>query len=59
MADRRVPRVNDSGIPGAGCERGRSLVGEAHGSATQTFGRGKRLGFDRRGHVEVGPASQL
>jgi hypothetical protein len=35
-ADQRVPRVSGTGIPGAGCERGRSLAGEAHGSATQT-----------------------
>jgi hypothetical protein len=30
------PRVSGSGIPGAGCERGCSLAGGAHGSATRT-----------------------
>jgi hypothetical protein len=57
-ADRRVPRVSGSSIPGAERERGRSLAGGAHRSATQTIGRGKRRGPDRRGHREVGPASQ-
>jgi hypothetical protein len=44
-ADRRVPRVSDPSIPGAGCERGRSLAGGAHGSASQALGRGKRRGL--------------
>jgi hypothetical protein len=57
-ADQRVPHVSSPGIPGAGRERGRSLAGGAHGSATQTIGRGKRRGPDKRGHREVGPASQ-
>jgi hypothetical protein len=39
-ADQRVPRVSGPGIPGAGRERGRALAGGAHGSATQTIGRG-------------------
>jgi hypothetical protein len=34
--DRRVPRFSGPGIPGAGWERGRSLVGGVHGSATGT-----------------------
>jgi hypothetical protein len=36
--DRRVPRVSGPGISGARCERGRSLAGGAHGSATRTNG---------------------
>jgi hypothetical protein len=48
-ADRQVPCVSGPGIPGAGCERGRSLAGESHGSATQALGRGERQGSDRRG----------
>jgi hypothetical protein len=44
-ADRRVPRVSDPGIPGAGCERGRSLAGGAHGSATQVLGWGNDGGL--------------
>jgi hypothetical protein len=43
--DRQVPRVSGPSIPGAGCERRRSLVGGAHGLATQTFGRGKWRGL--------------
>jgi hypothetical protein len=35
-----VPRVSGPGISGARCERGRSLAGGAHGSATLTIGRG-------------------
>ena len=42
-ADQRVPRVSGPGIPGAGCERGRSLAGGAHGSATRT-NRGETVG---------------
>jgi hypothetical protein len=41
-----------------GHERGRSLAGGAHGSATQTIERVKRPGPERQGHGEVGPASQ-
>jgi hypothetical protein len=56
-ADRQVTRVSGPGIPGAGCERGRSLVGRAHGSATGT-NRGKRWEPDKWGRGEVGPTSQ-
>jgi hypothetical protein len=54
-ADRQVPRVSGPGIPGAGCEHGRSLAGGAHGSATQTFGRGKRRGLTGRVTGRSGP----
>jgi hypothetical protein len=57
-ADQRVPRISGPSIPGAGRERGRSLAGGAHGSTTQTIGRGKQRGPDRRGHGEAGPASE-
>jgi hypothetical protein len=57
-ADRQVPRVSVPGIPSAEREHSCSLAGGAHVSVTQIIGRGKRRGPDRRGHGEVGPASQ-
>jgi hypothetical protein len=57
-ADWWVPHVSGPGISGARCERGRSLAGGAHGSATRTIQRGKRRESHKRGHREVAPASQ-
>jgi hypothetical protein len=54
-ADQRVPRISGPSIPGAGRERGRSLAGGAHGSTTQTIGRGKQRGPDRRVTERPGP----
>ena len=54
-ADQQVPRVSGSGILGAGCEHGRSLVGGAHRSVTQTFGRGNDGGLTGRVTGRLGP----